>query len=110
MQFVWGHVKETFKSLCPASLLSYLYFNLDASKFSVNLIHKGLEFHHDMVIPKESDPRHCIPGLTIVVHLCVGDNVYNPGLRSLPPHLETEPDTEPEVQHRHFYEVQARTC
>ena len=69
MQFVWGQVKETFKSICPASLLSYLYFNLNASRFNVNLINKGLTWHHDMVVPYQSDPRRSVPGLTIVVHL-----------------------------------------
>ena len=68
-QFVWKHVKTTFRSICPESLHSYLHFNLEACRFNVNLINKGLEYHHDSVRPKQPDSANSIPGLTCVVHL-----------------------------------------
>ena len=43
--------------------------NLLKSRFNVNLINKGLTWHHDLVKPGQSDDSNSYPGLTVVVHL-----------------------------------------
>ena len=69
LQFVWQHVKSSFEIICPAILRSYLYVNLEACRFNVNLINKGLEWHHDSVKPNQPDAANSMPGMTVVVHL-----------------------------------------
>ena len=88
-KFVWKQVTSTFTNVCPEVVRQALRVNMLATRVSVNLINVGLPYHKDNVIPNQSDPDNCIPGISISVHLGEpGDSVflgflYDPAMHEL---------------------------
>jgi len=54
--------------LCCMRLLAYR-MGLRETRFSCNLINKGLSWHHDFVKPDQNDLSLTAPGITLVIHL-----------------------------------------
>ena len=80
IQTLWEvyQLKDMFERLCWKEYRDHVNVNYENTRFSLNVINKGLVWHHDLVHPKTLDTSMTIPGITLVVHLgsCNEDLVY----------------------------------
>ena len=59
-----------FKQICPEELfLAARNSGIKGTRFSVNLIQKGLNWHVDMAQPKQPDCKLTVPSITFAIHL-----------------------------------------
>ena len=79
-QALWEsyRLKEMFSRLCWEEYRDHVRVDYTKTRFSLNLINRGLIWHHDMVHRKQNDLSLTVPGMTLVVHLgsYVEDVVY----------------------------------
>lgn len=58
-------LKKYFNQLCWSEYSEHL----EISRISVNRVIEGLVWHHDLVLPDQSDVSLTFPGMTFVIHL-----------------------------------------
>ena len=71
IQLLWEsyQLKEMFTRLCWEEYRDHVRVDYKHTRFSLNVINRGLVWHHDMVHRNQEDLALSVPGMTLVVHL-----------------------------------------